>query len=37
MTGNVTETVLTHHFWPELYKKSKIIEIGSIMKMEFEF
>ena len=37
MTGNVTETALTHQVWFELYKKSKIIEIGSIMKMEFEF
>ena len=30
MTGNVTETVLTHQVWLELYKKSNIIEIGSI-------
>ena len=29
--------VLTHHFWPELYKETKIIEFDSILKMEFEF
>ena len=29
--------VLTHQVWFELYKKTKIIKFGSILKMEFEF
>ena len=37
MVGKAAETLLSVQIWFELYKETKIIEIGPILKKELEF